>query len=250
VTNRPVHDASASRPAIVIPTYNEADNIRALVQEILHYVPHAHVIVVDDASPDGTGEIVDEMAREDERIHVVHRPGKLGLGTAYVAGFRVAFELGADPICTMDADFSHHPRYLPALLAKAQEVDVSIGSRYVPGGGTAHWGVQRQILSRGANFVARTLLGLQARDCTAGFRAYRRYVLETIRPETVKADGYSYLVEMLYRCQRQGFRVGEVPIIFADRVRGRSKISQREIFKAMGTVARLFLHRLLAHKGK
>ena len=246
VSENEVRTEGETRPAIVIPTYNEAENLRSLVQEILRYVPDAYVIVVDDASPDGTGEIADALAREDARVRVVHRAGKLGLGTAYVAGFRVAFTLGADPICTMDADFSHHPRYLPSLLAKAREVDVSIGSRYVPGGGTEHWGLQRRILSRGANFVARTLLGLHARDCTAGFRAYRRYVLETIRPETVKADGYSYLVEMLYRCERQGFTVGEVPIVFADRVRGRSKISQREIFKAMGTVARLFLNRLFA----
>ncbi len=234
------------RPAVVVPTYNEADNIRDLVTAILEAVPQAHVIVVDDGSPDGTGNIADALAREDARVHVIHRPGKLGLGTAYVAGFRLAFDLGADPICTMDADFSHHPRYLPALLARTAEVDVCIGSRYVPGGGTVNWGLQRRILSRGANLVARVLLGLEAHDCTAGFRAYRRYVLQAVQPETIRADGYSYLVEMLYRCQRAGFRVGEVPIIFADRERGRSKISQKEIFKAVGTVMRLFVHRLLA----
>ncbi len=234
------------RPAIVVPTYNEADNIRDLIHSILAVVPEAHIIVVDDASPDGTGAIVDEIARTDERVHVIHRPGKLGLGTAYVAGFEKAFELGADPICTMDADFSHHPRYLPDLIACTARVDVSIGSRYVPGGGTLNWGLQRRILSRGANFVARALLGLDAHDCTAGFRAYRQYVLQVVRPETIRADGYSYLVEMLYRCQRAGFRVGEVPIIFADRERGKSKISQREIFKAVGTVLRLFVHRLVA----
>ncbi len=232
------------RPAIVVPTYNEAENIRDLVHTILEFVPQAHVIVVDDGSPDGTGKIVQAMAQEDERVHVVQRPSKMGLGTAYVAGFRLAFDLNADPICTMDADFSHHPRYLPALLARAQEADVSIGSRYVPGGGTVNWGLQRRVLSRGANLVARILLGLDAHDCTAGFRAYRRYVLQAVRPETIRADGYSYLVEMLYRCQRAGFQIAEVPIVFADRERGRSKISQREIFKAVGTVMRLFVHRL------
>ncbi len=234
------------RPAIVVPTYNEVENIGPLVREILVHVPEAHVIIVDDNSPDGTGEVVEELGRADPRVHVIRRPGKLGLGTAYVAGFRKAFELGADPICTMDADFSHHPRYLPALLSAVQVADVSIGSRYVDGGGTVNWGLQRRILSRGANFVARTLLGLEAHDCTAGFRAYRRQVLLAIRPETVQADGYSYLVEMLYRCQRAGFRMTEIPIIFADREHGRSKISKKEIFKAMGTVFRLFFDRVIS----
>ncbi|NPA89907.1 MAG: polyprenol monophosphomannose synthase [Chloroflexi bacterium] len=231
-------------PAVVVPTYNEAENIAPLVRSIRQHVPEAHIIVVDDNSPDGTGQVADALAQQDPRVHVIHREGKLGLGTAYVAGFRKAFQLGADPICTMDADFSHDPRYLPPLLAKARTYDVAIGSRYVPGGGTRHWGLKRRVLSRGANWVARTLLGLSAHDCTAGFRAYRRHVLERIRPETVRADGYSYLVEILYRCQVHGFSVGEIPILFVDRRRGRSKISQREIFKAMGTVARLFFHRL------
>ena len=236
---------SVTKPAIVIPTYNEAENIVRLIDTILKVVPEAHVIIVDDNSPDGTGVLVDELSKKDSRVHVVHRPGKLGLGTAYVAGFKVAFGLNADPICTMDADFSHDPRYLPALLADVRLHDVSIGSRYVPGGGTKHWGIKRRVLSRGANWVARILLGLSAHDCTAGFRAYRRHVLEVVRPETVRADGYSYLVEILYRCQAQGFSVGEVPIIFVDRLRGRSKISQREIVKAVLTVGRLFVRRLL-----
>jgi len=235
----------ATRPAVVIPTYNEAENIGRLVQRILDVVPNMQVIVVDDNSPDGTGILADALAAEDERVHVVHRPGKLGLGTAYVAGFREAFSLNADPICTMDADFSHDPSYLPALLEKAQVYDVSIGSRYVPGGGTKHWGLKRRVLSRGANWVARTLLGLEAHDCTAGFRAYRRHVLEAVHPETVRADGYSYLVEILYRCQFLGFSIGEVPIIFVDRLRGNSKISQKEILKAAFTVGRLFIRRLL-----
>ncbi len=234
-----------TRPAVVIPTYNEAENIARLIEAIHRAVPDAYVIVVDDHSPDGTGEIVDALAREDERVQVIHRPGKLGLGTAYVAGFERAFSLLADPICTMDADFSHDPEYLPLLLANSREHDVSIGSRYVPGGGTRHWGMRRRLLSRGANLVARTLLGLSAHDCTAGFRAYRRRTLEAVHPETVRADGYSYLVEILYRCQTLGFSIGEVPIIFVDRVRGTSKISQKEIVKAMTTVARLFLRRLL-----
>lgn len=232
-------------PAIIVPTYNEAENVASLVQHILQEVPQAVVIIVDDNSPDGTGAIADALAAKDARVQVIHRPGKLGLGTAYVAGFRRAFALNADPICTMDADFSHDPHYLPRLLRCVQEYDVCIGSRYVPGGGTLHWGLPRRILSRGANLVARTLLGLQAHDCTAGFRAYRRHVLQIIRPETVRADGYSYLVEMLHRCQVHGFQMVEIPILFVDRARGASKISQKEVVKAVFTVMRLFLQRMV-----
>ena len=238
------------RPAVVIPTYNEAENIEALVRHIREHVPTAHIIIVDDNSPDGTGALADALAATDARVHVIHRPGKLGLGTAYVAGFAKAFELGADPICTMDADFSHDPAYLPTLIERTRTYDVVIGSRYVPGGGTRHWGVKRRLLSRGANWIARTFLRLSAHDCTAGFRAYRRYVLEAVRPETIRADGYSYLLEILYRCQAQGFRIGEIPIVFVDRLHGRSKISQKEIFKAAGTVARLFFQRFIRMTGR
>jgi len=237
-------DKTGNVPALIIPTYNEAENIAPLIERVLEVVPRIQVIVVDDNSPDGTGDIADSLARQTGQVHVIHRSGKEGLGTAYVAGFRRAFDLNADPICTMDADFSHDPRYLPDLLRCAEHHDVCIGSRYVPGGGTEHWGIGRRVLSRGANTVARVLLGLHAHDCTAGFRAYRRHVLQAIRPETVRADGYSYLVEMLYRCQVQGFDTGEIPIIFVDRARGASKISRREIAKAMMTVFRLFAQRV------
>lgn len=233
------------RVAVIIPTYNERENLPPLAGEILALEQVDHLIVVDDNSPDGTGELADELAKRDPRVVVVHRPGKQGLGRAYVAGFRRAMELGADVIITMDADFSHHPRYIPAMLEKlTMPCDIVIGSRYVPGGGTRHWGLDRQFLSAGANMVARLSLGLRAHDCTAGFRAYRRHVLESIPLDNIRSNGYSFLVEMLYRCQQAGFRVGEVPIIFEDRQRGQSKISREEIYKAMLTVFRLALDRL------
>jgi len=161
-----------------------------------------------------------------------------------VAGFRQAIADGADVILTMDADFSHHPRYLPAMLEASRRYDLVIGSRYVRGGGVEHWGPERKLLSWGANRLAHLIVGLHARDCTAGFRCYRRKVLETVDPATIRADGYSYLIEMLYRVQEQGFTVGEVPIIFADRRLGQSKISQGEILKAGRTVARMAVRRL------
>ena len=232
--------------AIIIPTYNERENLVDLVEAILalHLDPPTWVIVVDDHSPDGTGELADALAVQHPEVQVLHRAGKLGLGTAYTAGFRKALALGAERILTMDADFSHSPAYIPALIVSSQHNGLSIGSRYVPGGGVQNWGVERQLLSWGANTLARLLLGLKAHDCTAGYRCYRREVLVTFDFDTIFADGYSYLIELLYRCQQQGFDVGEVPIIFADRRRGASKISKQEIFKAGGTVMRLAVDRI------
>jgi glycosyltransferase involved in cell wall biosynthesis len=230
-------------PAVVIPTYNESDNIPKLVTEILELPIDAHVIVVDDNSPDGTGELVNSLAEREPRVQAVHRPSKLGLGTAHIAGMRRAFSLGLDPIVTMDADFSHHPRYIPSLIAGLDQHDVMIGSRYVPGGGTRFFSLQRQILSNGANAFARGMLGLKAKDCTAGFRAYRRSVLESLDLDRIFSNGYSFLIELLYLCQRNNWRVGEVPIIYEDRRAGKSKISKAEIFKATYTVLRLFWRR-------
>jgi dolichol-phosphate mannosyltransferase len=227
------------RAAIVIPTYNESDNIQSLVEAIIALGEALQVIIVDDSSPDGTGELAENLAREHSAVHVLHRSAKLGLGTAYIAGFKRAFALGAERIMTMDADFSHHPRYIPRLLARSQAHDLVIGSRYVDGGGTLHCGLWRQVLSRTANTVARIVLGLRAHDCTAGFRCYRRQALESIGLDHIFSDGYSFLVEMLYKCQQRGCRIAEVPIIFEDRRRGASKISRQEIFKAMYTVFRL-----------
>ncbi len=227
------------RAVVIIPTYNEAENIPSLVERILGLEVKVDVLIVDDNSPDGTGQVADELARTTSRVQVIHRPHKLGLGTAYTEGFIRALDQGYDRILTMDADFSHNPRYIPALLRLTEAYDLAIGSRYVPGGGVRLWGWHRRVLSRGANLFARTLLGLQAHDCTAGFRCYRATVLEAINPHSIQADGYSYLLEMLWRVQRAGFSIAETPIVFTDRRRGASKISQKEIFHAAGTVFRL-----------
>jgi dolichol-phosphate mannosyltransferase len=240
----------ALQVTVIVPTYNEQENIESLVEQLLALSTANRVIrvtVVDDHSPDGTGAIADRLAREsDGQVDVIHRTGKLGLGTAYVAGFKRALANAADLICTMDADFSHHPRYIPDMVDRiGQGYDVVIGSRYVQGGGTSGCTLPREALSWGANAFARAMLSLQAHDTTAGFRCYRREVLESIEPEEIKASGYSFLIEMLYRVQRRGWRVGEVPIIFENRRLGTSKISRDEIAKALGTVARLAWARLI-----
>lgn len=226
---------------VVVPTYNERENIETLVTQLLALPTGVRVIVVDDNSPDSTGAIADRLATEsDGRVHVIHRAGKLGLGTAYIAGFKRALAEGADLVCTMDADFSHNPRYVPNLVDKiGQGYDMAIGSRYVSGGGTSGCTFDRELLSWGANAFARTMLGLHAHDTTAGFRCYRRQVLEGLDLDQIKASGYSFLIEMLYRVQRRGWRVGEVPIIFQNRRLGTSKISKDEIIKALATVLRL-----------
>lgn len=230
---------------VVVPTYNEADNIDELVTRLLALPVPLGVLVVDDNSPDGTGARADAWAaREPQRVQVVHRAGKLGLGTAYIAGFQRALELGAGYVMTMDADFSHNPRYIPDMIALAREKHVVIGSRYVPGGGSRNCTWKRVLLSRVANLVARALLGLKARDATAGFRLYHSEVLRSIPLTRIFSSGYSFLVEMLFMCQRRGWSIGEVPIIFEDRRKGKTKISRNEIFKAQYTVLRLFLRRI------
>lgn len=233
---------------VIVPTYNESDNIDQLISQLLDLPVNLGVIVVDDNSPDGTGQKADQWAeREPGRVHVVKRPGKLGLGTAYISGYRLALDkLDAQRIMTMDADFSHNPRYIPAMIELSEQKDVVIGSRYVPGGGSLNCTWKRIWLSKIANFVARGLLGLQARDTTAGFRLYHRHVLESIPFEQVFSSGYSFLVEMLFMCQRRGWQIGEVPIIFEDRRKGTTKISRNEVIKAQYTVLRLLARRLLA----
>ena len=230
----------------IVPTYNEKENIEALVTQLLELPTGVHVLVVDDHSPDGTGQIVDRLAEAHPgRVSVIHRAGKLGLGTAYIAGFEQALAEGADLICTMDADFSHNPRYIPDMVDKIEQgCDLVIGSRYVPGGGTSGCTFDRKVLSWGANAFARFMLGLKANDTTAGFRCYRREVLERVEPQTIKASGYSFLIEMLFRVQRTGWQVGEVPIIFENRRLGTSKISQGEVLRALQTVFRLARTRL------
>ena len=230
---------------VIVPTYNEADNLDDLISQILALPVTMGVIVVDDNSPDGTGQLADAWAdKHPGRVMVVHRAGKLGLGTAYIAGFKKALAIGAQRIMTMDADFSHNPRYIPDMIALSKQKHVVIGSRYVAGGGQRHCTWKRVLLSKGGNFVARSLLGLQARDATAGFRLYRREVLESIPLDKIFSSGYSFLVEMLFLCQRRGWQIGEVPIIFEDRRKGQTKISRNEVFKAQYTLLRLFYRRL------
>ena len=232
--------------AVIVPTYNERQNIEALVTQLLALPTDVRVIVVDDNSPDGTGELADRLkAENDGRMTVIHRAGKLGLGTAYIAGFKRALADGSDLVCTMDADFSHNPRYIPSMVDKiGQGYDLVIGSRYVRGGGTSGCTLDRRFLSWEANAFARTMLGLRAHDTTAGFRCYRREVLQSLDLDEIKASGYSFLIEMLYRLQRLGWRVGEVPILFENRRLGKSKISQTEVTRAIETVLRLSWTRL------
>jgi dolichol-phosphate mannosyltransferase len=231
---------------VIVPTYNEADNLDDLLTQLLALPVPLGVIVVDDNSPDGTGQLAAAWTTaRPEQVHVIHRPGKMGLGTAYIAGFKKAVhELEAKRIMTMDADFSHNPRYIPDMIALSEKKHLVIGSRYVPGGGSLNCTWKRVLLSRIANMVARSLLGLKARDTTAGFRLYRREVLASIPLDQIFSSGYSFLVEMLFMCQRRGWQVGEVPIVFEDRRKGKTKISRQEVLKAQYTIFRLFLRRL------
>lgn len=232
----------ASRVLIVIPTYNERDNLERLVAAVFEQLPRAHVLVVDDASPDGTGDLADRLAGEDERVHVLHRPGKLGLGTAYVAGFGFGLARDYDLLFEMDADFSHDPRYLPLMVGEAEAgADLVLGSRYVGDGGTENWGVGRKILSRGGSLYARTVLGVGVRDLTGGFKCFRRRVLEAMDLSAVRSEGYSFQIEMTYRAIRAGFKVVEVPIVFVDRRVGQSKMSRSIFLEAIWMVWRLRL---------
>lgn len=229
---------------VVIPTYNERENIVDLINRVLAW-PRFRVLVVDDNSPDGTAAMVAAMAAGEPRIGLLQRPAKQGLGSAYVAGFRRALAEGAAYICEMDADFSHDPAYLPQLLAAAEtRYDLVLGSRYVPGGGTTDWGALRQIISRGGNLYARAILRLPVMDATGGFRCYRRRVLETINLGDIQSNGYAFQIELVYRTLRAGFRIGELPIIFPDRRVGRSKMSRRIVLEALVNVWRLRFRRM------
>lgn len=225
---------------IIIPTYNERENAPAIAQAVHTVVPDADLLFVDDHSPDGTGAVLDEMAAKDPRVQVLHRSGKQGLGTAYLAGFRRGLEAGYDYLLEMDADFSHDPKYLPEMLRRARAgADVVIGSRYVDGGGTVNWGIGRKILSRGGGVYARTVLGVPVQDLTAGFICYRRRVLETLDLDAIRSEGYGFQIEMKYRVVRAGFRVEEMPITFVDRRVGQSKMSRRIFIEALTMVWRL-----------
>jgi dolichol-phosphate mannosyltransferase len=229
------------RVLVSIATYNERDNLAALLDEIHRELPAADVLVIDDNSPDGTGVLADERAAADPRVHVLHRPGKLGLGTAILAGMRYAMEHGYDALLNMDADFSHHPRYLPALVAGMDRHDVMIGSRYIPGGGTVNWPWSRRLISLSLNGMVRLLMRLPARDCSGGFRCYRVSKLREADLDGLLSRGYSFQQEVLYRCRRAGCRIGEIPIIFENRRAGASKVNPREALRSMGVLLRLGL---------
>lgn len=217
---------------VVLPTYNEAENVIGIAEDVLAIDDSLEILVVDDASPDGTGELVAAASRRQPRLHLLRRPGKLGLGTAYLAGFRHGLDHGYERILTMDCDRSHNPRYIPALLAATADAHVAIGSRYAPGGGILNWPWHRRALSAFANLYARTLLRLPVGDCTSGFRCYRREVLASVEPFSIRSSGYSFLEEMAWRVHRCGFRIAEVPIVFEQRTAGVSKIDSSEIWRA------------------
>ena len=226
-----------ARPALVcLPTYNEKDNVGPIVDAILAEAREADVLVIDDNSPDGTGALADAIAAREPRVHVLHRAGKEGLGKAYLAGFDWALHHGYELVLEMDADFSHDPKRLPAMLEAAREADLVLGSRNVPGGGTVNWSAVRKFISRGGSWYARTILGIPVRDLTGGFKCFHRKVLEAIDLSTVECSGYAFQIELTYRAIRKGFRVKEIPIVFVDRRVGQSKMSKRIVLEALRKV--------------
>ena len=233
--------ADLGRVLIVIPTYNESENIQWIIDRARAAVPEAHILVADDNSPDGTGGWCDRRAKDEPRLHCLHRSGKLGLGTATIAGMQYAIEHHYDFVLNMDADFSHHPRYIPAILEAMECADVSIGSRYCPGGGTKDWPIKRRFMSWAVNTYARTLLGLTPRDTSGAFRCYRVSLLKRLDFSQIRSRGYSFQEEILWRLKRLGARMTETPIVFADRERGQSKINQREAIAALWVIFRLGL---------
>jgi dolichol-phosphate mannosyltransferase len=220
----------------VVPTYNERINVPQIVPAILSQDPRVHVLVVDDSSPDGTGELADRLAAENPRVHVLHRGRKEGLGKAYLAGFRWALDCGYDLIFEMDADFSHDPRFLPTFLDAIQDADLVIGSRYKSGVNVINWPISRLLLSIGANQYARLVTGLPLTDSTGGFKCFRRRVLEAIPLERVRSNGYAFQIEMSFLAWRKGFRIREIPIVFTDRVEGQSKMNGKIVREAVWMV--------------
>ena len=236
------------RSLVIVPTYNERDNLPRLIPAVLAQHPSLEVLVVDDASPDGTGEVADRMAGAEPRLHVLHRAGKLGLGTAYLDGFRWGLAAGYDYLVEMDADFSHDPSHLPQFLDAVQRFDVVLGSRYLHGRVTVvNWPMGRLLLSYVANIYARWVTGLPVADATGGFKCFRRAVLESIELERVESNGYAFQIEMSFRAWKKGFRLGEIPIMFVDRDLGESKMSKKIVREAVWRVWRL---RFLALTGR
>ena len=228
--------AALDRVLVVVPTYDEAENVEVIAGRLLAAVPTAHLLVVDDNSPDGTGAIADRMAAADERVHVLHRAEKDGLGAAYVAGFAWAREQGYDVVVEMDADGSHAPEQLPRLLAALEHADLVLGSRWVEGGQVVNWPRSREVLSRGGNAYARLMLRLPLRDATGGYRAYRREVLDALPLAQVASHGYCFQVDLAWRTWQAGYRVVEVPITFVERERGESKMSRAIVLEALWKV--------------
>jgi dolichol-phosphate mannosyltransferase len=226
----------AERALVVVPTYNEALNLPLIVPQILAQDSRLDVLIVDDNSPDGTGQVADEMAAADARIHVLHRPGKGGLGKAYLAGFRWALERDYELVFEMDADFSHDPKFLTEFLRAAEDADLVIGSRYKTGVNVINWPISRLILSLGANQYARWITGLPIMDSTGGFKCFRRRVLQAIDLERVRSNGYAFQIEMSFRAWKKGFRLVEIPIVFTDRVEGQSKMNKRIVREAIWMV--------------
>jgi dolichol-phosphate mannosyltransferase len=234
---------------IVIPTYNERDNLPQLLTHIFAISDETQVLVVDDHSPDGTGELADQLAAESSRVHVIHRAGKGGLGTAYITGFRWALAHDSDYIFSMDGDLSHDPQYLPSFREALKTDDVVVGSRYLHGISVVNWPMRRLMLSVGANMYVRRTTGLRVNDCTSGYVGYRRAALAAIHFETIHSEGYAFLIEMKYRAQQQGFTLSEVPIIFVERRMGASKLSRRVMLEAFWLPWRLAATRLLNRNG-
>ena len=230
---------AADRLLVTLCTYNERENIAALIPEIWRFAPTADILVIDDNSPDGTGQVADDWAARDGRVHVLHRPGKLGLGTAMLAGFRFALGHDYDFLINLDADFSHHPRFIPALLVASDCADVAIGSRYVVGGGVVGWGLRRHFMSRAINWYARALLRLKTRDNSGAYRCYRVAKLRDLDLDGFLSRGYAVQEEILYRCRRIGCRFTETPIVFEDRRHGTSKINMGESIAAGWIILRL-----------
>lgn len=232
----PLHLFGEPRLLVSLATYNERDNIDRLIQDIHSFVPHAHILVVDDNSPDGTGVLADELAAKDPRIHVLHRSGKLGLGTAMLAAMRYAMDNGYDWLQNMDADFSHPPRYLPGILAGMSKYDVMIGSRYVPGGGTVNWPLARRLMSRSVNLLVRFLLRMGVKDASGAYRCYRVSKLRDAELERTRSRGYSFQQEVLFRCFKAGCKLGEYPILFENRRHGTSKVNAKEALRSIAMI--------------
>lgn len=236
--------AALQRILVSMATYNERDNLEPLIREIHQFLPAADVLITDDNSPDGTGRLADDLSARDPRIQVLHRAGKLGLGTAILGALRYALDKNYDFIVNMDADFSHHPRYLPALVAGMSGRDVMIGSRYVPGGGSVDWPWSRRLMSKGVNSVVRLLLRIPAQDTSGGYRCYRVAKLRETRLDHLLSRGYSFQQELLYRCRRAGSTIGETPIVFENRRAGTSKVSPKEAARSMAVIVWIGLRAL------